>query len=388
MTNRITDIRIRRFAIPLEPPFRPSWDHQERTRFSATLVEVHTDQGLVGYGSGDAMIGFEQFKHLFIGQEVNQIERHSYVLTTLAFHYARYWPLEIALWDVLGKAAGLPLFRLWGGDTPHVLAYCSTGELHEPQQRVEEVLKLREQGFRAVKIRTHPVEVQRDLDVVAAVRKAVGNTMEIMVDVNQGWRMPGDTRRPWDVKQALAVAKALERYDIYWLEEPLDHDNFVGLAELRRSTSLRIAVGELNRSPADFREFVSYGSADVLQPDVVLCGGFSLGLKVAHLCEQHGLRYSPHTWGNGIGLLANLHLAAATGQCPFLEYPLDPPGWTMERRDFLLAEPIRVSRDGELVLSEKPGLGLELCEDIDQFEEGIPLRAPSSQEGIHRGREV
>ncbi|BCL83255.1 isomerase [Ktedonobacteria bacterium brp13] len=368
MTARITDIRIRHFAIPLEPPFRASWDHELRTRFAATVVEVHTNDGIVGYGSGDSMYGFEQFKHLFIGQEVSQIERHSDVLTTLAFHYARYWPLEIALWDVLGKIANLPLFRLWGGHSNCLPAYCSTGELHEPDQRAEEVLGFREQGFRAVKIRMRHEDVQRDLEVVAAVRQAVGDTMEIMVDANQGWRMPGDLRRPWDLKRAVYVAHELEKYGVYWLEEPLDHDNFTGLAELRRSTSLRIAVGELNRSPADFREFVTHGSADVLQPDIVICGGFSLGLKVAHLCEQYGLRFSPHTWGNGLGLVANLHLAAAVGLCPFLEYPLDPPGWTMERRDFILAEPIRVSHNGELVLVEKPGLGVELRVDIDQFE--------------------
>ena len=79
-------------------------------RFSSTLVEVHTSEGLIGYGSGDAMLGFDEFKHLFIGKEVSQMERHSDVLTALAFHYARYWPLEIALWDVLGKAARLPQF--------------------------------------------------------------------------------------------------------------------------------------------------------------------------------------------------------------------------------------------------------------------------------------
>ena len=369
MTIRITDIRIRHFTIPLDPPFRASWDHQLRTQFTATVVEVHTDEGLLGYGSGDSMYGFEQFKQLFIGQEVSQIERHSDVLATLAFHYARYWPLEIALWDVLGKVAGLPLFRLWGGYSNCVPAYCSTGELHDPAQRVEEVLRFREQGFRAVKIRMRHEDIQRDLEVVSSVRDAVGDTMEIMVDANQGWRMPGDLRRPWDLKRALYVARALEQYGIYWLEEPLDHDDFAGLSELRRATSLRIAVGELNRSPADFREFVVHSCADVLQPDIVICGGFSLGLKVAHLCEQFGLRFSPHTWGNGIGLMANLHLAAATGQCPFLEYPLDPPGWTVERRDFILAEPILVSRKGEVLLSEKPGLGIELRQDIDQFEE-------------------
>lgn len=368
MVIHITDIRIRHFALPLDPPFRASWDHQVRTNFSATIVEVHTDVGVVGYGSGDSMYGFEQFKHLFIGQDVSQIERHSDVLATLAFHYARYWPLEIALWDVLGKVANLPLYQLWGGHSNRVAAYCSTGELHEPSQRVEEVLKFREQGFRAVKIRMRHDEVQHDLAVIAAVREAVGDTMEIMVDTNQGWRMPGDPRRPWDLKRALFVARALEPYQIYWLEEPLDHVDFVGLSELRRATSLRVAVGELNRSPADFREYVTQRCADVLQPDIVLCGGFSLGLKVAHMCEQHGLLFSPHTWGNGIGLVANLHLAAATGLCPFLEYPLDPPGWSVERRDFILTEPVQVTREGDIVLSDRPGLGVELRADIDKFE--------------------
>ncbi len=231
------------------------------------------------------------------------------------------------------------------------------------------MLRFQEQGFRAVKIRMRHEDTQRDVEVVSTVREAVGNTMEIMVDTNQGWRMPGDVRRPWDMKQALSVARALEPYGIYWLEEPLAHDDFTGLSELRRATPLRIAAGELNRSPADFREFVVRGCVDVLQPDIVICGGFRLGLKVAHLCAHYGLRFSPHTWGNGIGLMAHLHLVAATGLCPFIEYPLDLPGWTVERRDFILAEPIRVSRAGELALSEKPGLGIELCEDIDQFEE-------------------
>lgn len=368
MPLTITDIRVRHFSIPLDPPFKPSWDHQMRMRFSSTLVEVHTNEGLTGYGSGDAMLGFDEFKHLFIGQEVSRMERHSDVLTSLAFHYARYWPLEIALWDVLGKAARQPLYRLLGGHSNRVAAYCSTGELHSPAQRAEEVLHLRELGFRAVKLRMRHDDFRRDLEAVSAVHEAVGETMEIMVDTNQAWKMPGDPRRPWELKHALTVARELEPYGVYWLEEPLSHMDYAGLTELRRSTSLRIAVGELNRDIADFREYAVRGCADVLQPDIVICGGFTQGLKVAHLCQQFGLLFSPHTWGNGIGLTANLHLAAATGLCPFVEYPLDPPGWTVERRDFMLAEPIQITTNGDLELTEKPGLGIELCEDLDQFE--------------------
>src|SRR5260370_4084656 len=116
---------------------------------------------------------------------------------------------------------------------------------------------MRKQGFRAVKIRMRHEDFRRDLEVVSTVREAVGDTMEIMVDANQGWRMPGDIRQPWDVKRALYVARALEQYSIYWLEEPLDHANFAGLSELRRATSLRIAPGGPNLSPAPFRHSLS-----------------------------------------------------------------------------------------------------------------------------------
>ncbi|MCL6547371.1 MAG: mandelate racemase/muconate lactonizing enzyme family protein [Alicyclobacillus sp.] len=365
---KITDIRVRHFRIPLDPPFRASWDHQVRTSFTATLVEVHTDAGLVGYGSGDSMIGFEDFKHLFIGKEVGTLEQHNMVLDTLAFHYARYWPLDIALWDLLGKEAGLPLYRLCGGHSNRVRTYCSTGEIHDPVQRAEEVQRLRERGFSAIKIRAHHEDVREDIKVVESVRRAVGDSMEIMVDVNQGWRMPGDTRAYWDRKTALQVAKELEQYGVYWLEEPLHRTDFKGLAQLRESTSVRIAAGELNRDISDFREYACNLSVDVMQPDIAIVGGFTAGLKIAHLCSVYGMLFCPHTWGNGIGLLANVHLAAGTGLCPYLEFPFDPPGWTLERRDFILASPLDVDADGYVTLPERPGLGVELAPGLERYE--------------------
>lgn len=365
---KITDIRVRHFALPLTPPFLASWDPIPRNRFVATIVEVHTDEGIVGIGSGDGMIGFQDFRHLFIGQDVFQIERHSRVLDTLSFHYARYWPLEIALWDAIGKATGQPIYRLLGGDAARLPAYCSTGELHDPVQRAEEAVRIRELGFRALKIRFHHADYRQDLAVVEKTRAAVGDEMAIMVDANQGWRMPGDVGTSWDRRTAETVARALEGLGVYWLEEPLHRHDYDGLAELRRRTSLRIAGGELNRSLAEFREYVLHGSLDVLQPDVALSGGFSWGREIVALCRQHNLVYSPHTWGNGIGLAANLHMAAASGLCPYLEYPFDPPGWTEERRDFILAEPLLVGPDGCLEVPDRPGLGVELAEDLERFE--------------------
>src|SRR5260370_41913200 len=112
---------------------------------------------------------------------------------------------------------------------------------------------MRKQGFRAVKIRMRHEDFRRDLEVVSTVREAVGDTMEIMVDANQGWRMPGDIRQPWDVKRALYVARSLEQYSIYWLEEPLAPANFAGLSELRRATCLRVCTWGPYRRPAAFR---------------------------------------------------------------------------------------------------------------------------------------
>lgn len=365
---KITDIKVRHFQIPLDPPFRPAWDHQPRHTFTASLVEVYTDVGLVGYGSGDSMIGFDAFKHLFIGKEVGDVETHSQVLDTLAFHYARYWPLDLALWDLLGKEANLPLYRLCGGHSDTVRAYCSTGELHDPVARAEEAVLIREKGFQAIKIRAHHDDFRDDLKVIESVRNAIGSDMQIMVDVNQGWRMPGDTRPYWDRKTALQFARELENFDVYWLEEPLHRTDFEGLAMLRQSTTLRIAAGELNRELSDFREYAAHLSVDIMQPDIAIFGGFTLGLKVAHLCAVHGLHFSPHTWGNGIGLLANMHLAAGTGLCPYLEFPLDAPGWTSERRDFILQSTIDIDANGGISVPDSPGLGVELSPDLTRFE--------------------
>lgn len=364
---KITDIQIQHYAIPLDPPYHAAWDHNPRTKLGATIVKVLTDEGLVGIGSGDAMTGFEDYKHLFIGQDPFAIERHSLVLETIAFHGARHWPFENALWDLIARAAGQPLYKLLGGKSNRLLAYCSTGELREPAEFVAHARQIRERGFKAVKIRFHRPDPREDLAVVEAVRAAVGHSMEIMVDANQAWRMPGDTRPAWTRKTAWMVARELERYGVYWLEEPLHIHDFEGLAELRRSTSVRIAGGELNRSFADYREYVAHGSLDVLQPDVVVAGGILQCKKVAALCDQHNLAFSPHTWGNGIGLLANLHLAAGTGICPYLELPYDPPRFTPAHRDFMLKSPVDIDAEGYINLPDEPGMGIELNPDLEQY---------------------
>jgi len=152
-------------------------------------------------------------------------------------------------------------------------------------------------------------------------------------------------------------------FDVYWLEEPLWAYDYDGLAELRRRTTTRIAGGELNPALHEFREYLRHGCLDVYQPDASFAGGITTARTVAGMAQAAGLMFAPHTWSNGIGLMANLHLAAAVPNCPFIEFPYDPPNWTPEIRDFVLTEPIRIDADGNVVLSDKPGLGIELDEE-------------------------
>jgi L-alanine-DL-glutamate epimerase-like enolase superfamily enzyme len=198
---------------------------------------------------------------------------------------------------------------------------------------------------------------------IEAVRRAVGDRLQLMVDANQGWRMPWDDRAPWQLKDALLVAHALAELEVYWLEEPLNRSDFDGMAELRRQARVRIAGGEMARELHDLAQLIDRSCLDVLQPDAVLVGGITGLARIGRLAQQRHLTFTPHTWGNGLGLMANAQLVGGIGGCPYLEFPYDPAGWTLDRRDFMLRAPIVVDQDGFVTLSDAPGLGIELDED-------------------------
>ncbi len=359
----ITAIRLDRLAMPLDPPFPAAWDPVPRTTFPATVVRVETDEGVVGIGSGDTMDGFEAYAHLFIGTNPLAIARHVRVLETIDFHASRFWPLEVALWDIIGKVASLPVATLFGGALEGIPAYASCGMLLPAAARAESALRLREEGFRALKIRVDPRDLENGLAAVAATREAVGSSMAIMVDLNQGWRMAGDTSPALDPVAAASIARRLAELDVLWVEEPLAGTDLAGLAGLRASVpGIRIAGGEMTRTFTELVAALDADAFDVHQPDVVLAGGMSRVRTLGELAIARNRWFTPHTWTNGIGLLANLHVAAGVGGGPFLEFPYDPPGWTPQRRDFMLAESVRPDADGVLRVPTTPGIGVVLDE--------------------------
>lgn len=355
---KIAAVRLERVALELDPPFHAAWDPVPRSRFEATLVFVETDEGLTGVGSGDTMDGFGAYEHLFVGEDALDVERHARVIETIAFHAGRYWPLEAALWDLLGKARGVPVATLLGGAAGRLPAYASTGSIRPPAESAELALRLCEEGFRALKMRVEPPAFDEGIARVAAVRDAVGDGMDVMVDLNQGWRMPGDVTPPWPYDDVRRFADGLAELGVRWLEEPLHGEDVAGLARLREETAVPIAGGEMARTPALLDAYVEAGSLDVLQPDAVLAVGIARARDLARAALARGLSFTPHTWTNGIGLLANLHLTAGVGGGPYLEFPYDPDGWTPERRDFMLEAPV-VCEEGYLTVPDAPGLGFE-----------------------------
>lgn len=363
---RIDRIVITHHQLPLEPPFPASWDTRPRTRFPATIVRVFDEDGRMGVGSGDAMLGFADYEHLFIGQEALELERHHAVLMNIDFHAGRPWPLDIALWDLVGKTQGQAVWKMLGGKAPRLRAYQSTGVHRSVPEMVEVALRCLAAGIPALKVRFGRPDPAEDIAVLHAIREAVGDQLELMVDCNQGWRMPWDTAAPWDLEQALSVAKVLEKLQVFWMEEPLHRGDYEGMRTLRSRVGVRIAGAELTREPYEWRELLERDCLDVFQPDAVMTGGITGLAPFARQVAQRGRLFSSHTWGNGLGVMANLQLTAGTAGETYVEWPLDAPQWTPERRDYLLKSPLELDSQGWFILPDTPGLGVELHEAVLQ----------------------
>ncbi|RJP69692.1 MAG: mandelate racemase/muconate lactonizing enzyme family protein [Candidatus Abyssobacteria bacterium SURF_17] len=367
---KIEHIEFYHVSIPLDEPFMLSWvPGYPMTENQFILVRMTTDDGIVGESAGIS-IGETYASYgptissFIVGRDPFDVEGFLNMLEVEGTMGLRLAWLEPAFWDIMGKACGQPVYRLLGGGNNRIRAYYSTGELREPNRRADDLIQMRERGFKAVKLRFHNLDWREDMKVVEKAREVIGDSMEIMVDANQAMRyeilQPGPR---WDLKTATDVARALEEYDAYWLEEPLDRGDYEGMRELRQRTSIRIAGGEINWRLQEFATLVQSRCLDILQPDAAYVGGISTTKKIAALAQASGLGFEPHTWGNGISLLINMQVMASSLQCKFCEFPYDPPSWTLEGRDGILAEPIDIDSEGFVHVPEKPGLGFVIDEE-------------------------
>ena len=365
---KVDRIELFHVAIPLPKPFYPAWIPgypQTVNRFN--LLRVTTDEGVQGVAAG---VAFEQEREglgsllgpYLIGLDPVDIPTVRQRIREASFlGWRNYW-LEAAFWDIKGKVEGKPVWALLGGkEGGRVNVYASTGEVHPPARRAEEVLELCDMGFKAVKLRVHSFDPAEDVAQVEAVRRAVGDSVTLGVDANQGWRVALIDDAPlWTLERAVDFARACMDLGVAWIEEPLDMHAYDELADLCRQSDVPIAGGEMNGGWHEFKVMLEKGSYDIYQPDATMGGGIGDAARVMETCRERGLGYTPHTWTNGLGFLINLHVYAAGPRTHPIEYPFEPPGWVPEARDGLLVEPIQVSADGTVAVPDAPGLGIEI----------------------------
>jgi D-galactarolactone cycloisomerase len=330
-----------------------------------TLLAVHTDDGAVGLGSvftNEALVkaALAVLEPLYRGENALEPERVSEKLHQHMFWLGRGGSIthaisgiDIALWDLLGKATGQPVGRLLGGRYRERVQPYASLLMDEPARLRAQLLEVKAQGFRAFKIGWGPfghVSTTYDEAIVNAARDAVGAESKLMVDAggsNAFW--------PNGYKWALRTSKMLADYDVYWFEEALAPDALEDYARLREHSPVAIAGGEVLTRRQAFQPWLTARAFDIVQPDVTKVGGISEERRIAWMAQEHGVRFIPHGWNTAVGLAADLQLASAFPGTDLVEYltgsafidDITQGGWELDS-------------DGMLAIPSKPGLGLEL----------------------------
>jgi L-alanine-DL-glutamate epimerase-like enolase superfamily enzyme len=350
------------------------------------VVIVHTDDGISGVGEADtnpwcvqALIkspgshnlarGLEE---VIVGCDPLEVEAlwdkmyiGSFMSGRRGAGICAIGALDMALWDIRGKALGVPCWKLLGGAcNDPVIPYASllpAGETVQAQKRslVAKVVEAKRLGFRAAKLEVvimgpyahnNVRGTYRDVvETVAACREAVGPEMVLMVDVCYSWN---------DAREALRVINDLVPYKPYFVETPIRLDDLDGYAYLHDHSAIPISAGELQNGRFEFAELMDRGKVDVAQPDVGRVGGLTEAKRVAEMARDRGKLIVPHCWKTAIGIWASVHLAAVTPHCPYIEFLPPSLSESALRRELVLNEP--ALEDGGIPLPTAPGLGIEL----------------------------
>lgn len=378
---KITSVRCMLLSAPYATPEDAERVRHLRTGYRpAAFVRVETDAGIVGIGETYAGVYapeavrelVAQFEHDLVGLDAlatlegrERLRLASYYWGRMGLSQSVLGGIEMALWDLKGKAFDQPVWQLLGGNAHDtILVYASGGNDKPFDELRAELEGYLSRGYRAVKIRINELAEDAIEEKVAFCRDVLGGGIGLAVDAAQGL-----SRRPWPVKTALRIARRLEPYDLLWIEEPAEVTNYAGFAEIRRGTHVPIAGGETVTSFVEAESYLRAGALDLFQPDATLIGGISAFRRVAQMCERNFLPVAVHAWCGGVGLMGNYHAAFATPNCTILELPSVPNPLRVE----VLVEPLTI-HDGALALPTAPGLGVELPPDL---EERYPYRPGS-----------
>jgi L-rhamnonate dehydratase len=349
----------------------------------AIVIRVHTDAGITGVGEVDsspevirAIIDAPKSHRVctglaqtIIGEDPFDIERLWEKMYRASVWFGRRGAaiqamsgIDLALWDIKGKALGLPLYKLFGGALQKsVPAYASVLMPETPDAAFAEVARWRAKGFKAIKLGWGPMgfDVAHDAALVEAGREAAGDAMELMIDL--GFYPGPDLDLGWDASRVLDFARAIEPFHPYWLEEFLPPDDLVGFARVAAGTTIRTAAGENCMGRYEFLDLMDRGNVSIVQPDVTRCGGLTEARRVAYLAADRGLPCIPHAWSTGLIKAASMHLIASIPNARYLEYALPETPMNLHLFGGL---GIEVDENGLAHVLEKPGIGVELEESV------------------------
>ena len=331
------------------------------------LVKVFTDDGCVGIGEGFALgslrslaaIVDETLRPLLIGQDPRDIERLWHRMYRGTFRYGRRGlvlpaisAIDMALWDILGKSVNLPVYKLAGGCRDRITAYASGGYYLEGKGMdalTAEAAKYASQGFKRMKMKIGLMSIKKDLERISEVQKALGPDMDLAVDSNNAY----------DFNQALAMGRKLDEMGIAFFEEPISSDYLDASIRLAEQLDVPIAGYETEVTAYGMKDFIIRRGVDIAQVDAIWSGGITECLKVASLAGMFGMKIIPHFSAAVVSLAANIQFGAMVSNCEWFELTQDPN----PLRDELAIDPIVVDK-GDMVLPDRPGLGIELNEKV------------------------
>jgi D-galactarolactone cycloisomerase len=370
---KIADLKVHVLKSPLAEPFAFSqgWVRQR----SATLLEIVTDDGLVGWGEAFAQgleppeIAATVIEHALRPLVVGCDPLDTEVLWHRMYHMTRDYgrkgsviaaisAVDIALWDVVGKCRGQPIHKLLGGAfrsrvQPYATGFYRISGQGEAARLADEALRHFDAGFALMKVKLG-YGVEDDIDCMQAIGKAIqGKPIRLMIDTNHAYGRA----------EALRLGRALAEFDLRWYEEPVAPEDLQGYVEMRQKLPMPIAGGENEHTLYGFRDLLAAGCVDVAQPDIGSCGGITAARHIVALAQAHGVQVNPHVWGSAIAQAASLQLIAAVpvlhhslfAQEPVLEYDRSSHPF----RQQLITRPIGLV-DGWVPIPAGPGLGVEV----------------------------
>ena len=376
---RIASIETFLLEAPIQPGF--GWSQGWTEKRHVGLVKLVTDDGIVGWGEGlhgpSVRIVHEEFAPILLGADPMQRNLLWQAMFRLFYNGnvaggiggSAISAVDTALWDVAGKASGLPVWALLGGKVRDRIAVYATGLYYTeenlasegrdiPQRLLDEARMYVELGFAGMKTKVGGLPLAQDVRRVAAIREAIGPDIFLMADANQAY----------NATTAIRIGRELAELDVYWFEEPVNAKDVEGYLQVKAALPMAIAGGENLRTRYEFKDFIGRRCVDIVQPDVVMAGGITEMHRVASMANAFGILCNPHVWGSPVMIAASLHIASAVPECPPARTPRpyqQEPVMEFDRTPSPIREGIAEpfdQADGFLDVPTGPGLGVEIDE--------------------------